>query len=168
MQVATMSVKRPRKLVVRLYHQSSWLDDMIEADQTYHPQRVHEHKLTQTERRSQDVEPLNTENSSRIDRLAIRLGVRKAIKPSAPANDDPGAEAYAFISRNYAAGDQVILCVDSLTRSGVDSLLHTAEALARHLVRRTAAIEMSIPVTSAGSMMARAQVMPRMLSPGTE
>ncbi|CAE7109862.1 unnamed protein product [Rhizoctonia solani] len=69
------------------------------------------------------------EQPSSLDRFAALLGLAKGDKPVI----EEVKKAYEFITRKYAAGDQVILCVRSFEKWETDRGAKVAEVLARHL-----------------------------------
>ncbi|CAE7146826.1 unnamed protein product [Rhizoctonia solani] len=91
--------------------------DLIKTDDGDRPQLVHKQNRIR--------------RPSRLVRFATRLGLAKGDKPVLEAVE----KAYEFISRNYASGDQVILCVSTYynTKWETDPEAKAIEILARHL-----------------------------------
>ncbi|CAE7207104.1 unnamed protein product [Rhizoctonia solani] len=89
---------------------------LIEIDDGDRPQLVHRQDWI--------------EQPSRLVRFATRLGLAKGDKPMLEAVE----KAYGFIARNYASGDQVILCVWTSDKWETDRYAKALEILARHLV----------------------------------
>ncbi|CAE7107423.1 unnamed protein product [Rhizoctonia solani] len=125
--------KHPRRLVVNFWgyvctflmrisafaigDDSAKADSWIKTNDGDRPQLVH--TLNQN----------RIKQPSRVVRFARRLGLTKGDKPVFEAVD----KAHRFITRNYAPGDQLILCVSTNDKWETDRSAKVLDVLARHL-----------------------------------